>query len=107
MSEVQFYYNGNNINIQCNKYEKLKEIYNRFKSKIGPNQKQFIYMYNGNIIANEELTFEQISNTYDKNWNQMIILVTEQMDSHCDSNQIPKSSQFIYKDCIVENEEMK
>ena len=37
----------------------------------------------------------------------MIILVTEQMDSHCDSNQIPKSSQFIYKDCIVENEEMK
>ena len=107
MSEVQFYYNGNNYNIQCNKYEKIKEICNRFKSKIGQNQTQFIYIYNGNIITNEELTFDQISSTYDKNRNKMAILVIEQTESDRNSKQIPVSSQFIYKDCRVKDEEMK
>ena len=107
MSEVQFYYNGNNINIQCNKNENMKEICNRFKSKIGQDQKQFVYIYNGNIITNEESTFDQISNIDDKNRNKMTILVTDQKQSNINSNQFPKSSQFKYLDCTVKDEEMK
>lgn len=107
MSEVQFSYNSNSINIQCNKNEKMKDIFNRFKSKTGLNQKQFIYIYSGNVITNEELTFDQISNSFDQTRNKMTILVDEQMYSYPNSNQFPNTSEFIYKDCNVKNEEMK
>ena len=85
----------------------MKEICNRFKSKLGLNQKQFIYIHNGNIITNEELTFNQISNAFDKIQNKMTILVYEQTNSYPNPNHFPNTSQFIYKDCHVKNEEMK
>ena len=99
MSEIEFYYNGNNIKIQCNKYEKIKEIFNKFVAKIGANQNSFVYIYNGNIITNEELTFDQLSNVDDKRRNKMNILVSQ--------SSFTNFSQFIYEECNVKDNEMK
>ena len=99
MAEVEFYYNGNNINIQYNKYEKIKEIFNKFLSKIGAYQNSFVFIYNGNIIENKELTFDELSNIEDKKRNKMNILVSRALCSN--------SSQFIYEECKVKDKAMK
>ena len=33
MSKVEFTYEGNNITIQCNKYDKMKHLFQQFLSK--------------------------------------------------------------------------
>ena len=75
MANVDFSYNGANLTIQCNKYDKMGTIFQKFfiKSGLIPNSVYFIYSGNGNI--NRELTFEQIANRDDKNRRRMNILV--------------------------------
>ena len=99
MSVIEFYYDSNNISIQCNQNEKLKEIFKKFKTKIGTSQNSFVYTYNGDLIKNEELTFYQLANLEDKKRNKMNILVSISTNSN--------SSQFTYEICKVQNDEMK
>ena len=66
MAEVDFCCNSDNIKIQCNKNEKIKEIFQKFYSKVGTNQNSFIFIYNGDIITNQELTFNELANEDDK-----------------------------------------
>ena len=99
MSVIEFYYNSNNISIQCNKNEKFKEIFKKFKTKIGTSQNSFVCIYNGDLIKNEELTFYQLANLEDKKRNKMNILVSISTNSN--------SSQFIYQECIVKDNGMK
>ena len=99
MSVIEFYYDSNNISIQCNQNEKLKEIFKKFKTKIGTSQNSFVYIYNGDLIKNEELTFYQLANLEDKKRNKMNILVSISTNSN--------SSQFTYEICKVQNDEMK
>ena len=99
MSVIEFYYDSNNISIQCNQNEKLKEIFKKFKTKIGTRQNSYFYIYNGDLIKNEELTFYQLANLEDKKRNKMNILVSISTNSN--------SSQFIYEVCKVQNDEMK
>ena len=99
MAEVDFYYNSDNIKIQCNKYEKIKEIFQKFYSKVGTNQNSFVFIYNGDIITNKELTFNELANEDDKKRNKMNVLVS--------ISTIKNTSQFIYECCEVENDEMK
>ena len=60
MAEIIFNYNGNLTTIQCNKEEKMKEIFNKYiiKTQIYKNLINFIY--SGNNIINEELKFKEI-----------------------------------------------
>ena len=99
MAEVGFYYNSDNIKIQCNKYEKIKEIFQKFYSKVGTNQNSFVFIYNGDIITKKELTFNELANEDDKKRNKMNVLVS--------ISTIKNTSQFIYERCEVENDEMK
>ena len=99
MAEVNFYYNSNNIIVQCNKYDKMKEIIKKFLNKIGTNQNSFVYIYNGNIITKDDLTFNEISNTDDKNRNKINILVSKATNSNF--------SEFIYENCLVKDQSMK
>ena len=99
MTEVEFYYKGQNIKIQCNQYEKMNEIFKKFSSKAGTNKDSFVFIYNGNIITNEELTFDELSNKEDKKRKKMNILVSKSIDSNF--------SQFVYEKCIIEDESMK
>ena len=61
MVEILFIYNGNQIKIQCNTEDKMKDIFNRFKIKSNEEDDNLRYIYHCNII-NEELKLNQIIN---------------------------------------------
>ena len=58
----------------------MEDIFKNFKFKVKAEDKILIYMYNGITIQNEELTFNEISNSEDKKRNKMNILVVEGVD---------------------------
>ena len=99
MAEIEFYYDSNIIKIKCNKNEKLKDIFQKFKTNFGNCKNSFVYIYNGDLIKNEELSFDQLANSEDKKRNKMNVLVSISDNSN--------SSQFIYEKCKVEDDEMK
>ena len=74
MAEVKFTYEGNNINIQCNINDKIKDIIKKFLRKIKKENVNLYYIYNGNEI-NEELTFYEQANQLDKNRKEMNVIV--------------------------------
>ena len=59
--QIVLNYNGVNTTMQCRKDEKLKDIFKNFIFKTSAEDKILIYMYNGNTIQNEELTFNEIA----------------------------------------------
>ena len=88
MSNVEFYFEGQNLIIQCNKSDKMKQVFQSFYSKAGINKNSVSFLYNGEDITNVESTFEQLANIDDKKRNKMNILVAN----------IPNdSSQFIFE----------
>ena len=74
MSQVDFNYKGIITSIQCNKNEKMKDICKKFLTKIGKEINNLFFIYSSQIL-NDELTFEQCSNSEDKKRNKMSILV--------------------------------
>ena len=75
MAEIDFIYKGNIINIQCNSNDKMKDIFQKFIIKAQINNNQLLYyLYQGNKI-NEDLIFEQIIYSNDKEYNKIKILV--------------------------------
>ena len=74
MAEVIFNYKGNNTKIQCELSSKIKNIIEKFLSKIEQKEDIYYYIYNGTHI-NKELTFEEHANEYDKNRKIMNIIV--------------------------------
>jgi len=79
MAEVIFIYNGINTIIQCNLNEKIKDISKRFKDKANLNNKNINYTYNGKLVLNEELTFEELANTEDKIRKKMSFIVFDNL----------------------------
>jgi len=71
MVEVLFIYEGQEIIIQCNFEDKIKDIINKFKNKIQEEDSKLCYIYNGDKI-NEELKFNQIVNTNEKKMNILV-----------------------------------
>ena len=99
MASVEFNYEGRSITIQCNNYDTLDKIIRKYltKSQVDPNSVSFLY--NGDLITNKSLTFDQLSNSYDKSRNKMNVLVT---------NSISKSSlEFKFDSVIGADESMK
>ena len=74
MSKVIFSFNGIQTIIQCLKEDKMKDICQKFTSKIDIDINSIFFLYGGNKL-NLELTFQQHANSFDKNNNQMNILV--------------------------------
>ena len=75
--QIEFNFNGVNTIIQCKKDTKLKDIYKSFRFKAKLEKKALIFMYNGNTVQNDELTFNEIANSEDKKRNKMNILIVE------------------------------
>ena len=61
---------GRDFHIQCSKEEKMKDICNKYVSKINKNINTLIFMYGGKIM-NLELTFNEQANSFDKSRNKM------------------------------------
>ena len=95
MAEVEFIYNGGNINIHCNKNDKMKEIFEKFINKVQIDRNRIYYLYNGELI-NEELTFDKIVN--DKNINKIKILVYL-INEELNKNNLVKSNKIICPEC--------
>jgi len=90
MIEIKFIYKGRNIPFQCNKNEKLKDIFNNFELKIQNNS--VYYLYKGNKI-NKELKLEEII----KNEDDINILVNSIDDIN--ENNIVKSKLIKCPEC--------
>jgi len=80
MAEVKILYNGYQTIIQYQSNETLKEIFKRFKIKINEENKDLVYLYNGEIIKEENIIISQLSSekiitilAYDSNNIQSII----------------------------------
>ena len=69
-------YNGQKTIIPCQEDEKMEDITNRFKSKIGLQSDNLMFLCNGTNL-NLKRTFKEEANDYDKQNNEMIITVYE------------------------------
>ena len=76
MSKVIFLFNRFEIIIQCNKNEKMKEIFKRFALKANLEINKIYFLYNGDKI-NEELKYNEVVNREDNERDTMSILVYE------------------------------
>ena len=90
-----FTLDGSKYNIQCRREEKMKDICDRFISKLGLNKNNIVLIYSGDKI-NNDLTFIEQANENDKNRNEMNILVQEISQN---SNSLIKSKDVICPDC--------
>ena len=99
MSTVNFNYNGNNIIIQCNAYEKMKDIYSRFSTKDCISPQSLLFLYDGKNVTNIESTLGELMNVVDKERNKMNILAS--LKENC------SSSDFIFEKEIGADESMK
>ena len=103
MSQVQieFTFDGAPIIVQCEENKKMKEIFKSLKLKAKAEGKRLIYLYNGKTIDNDELTFNEIANTGDKERNKMNVLVIES-DEPIQPPQVDciiKSNKIICPEC--------
>ena len=76
MSKIIFTYKGIDSIIHCGMKEKMKNIFHKFMLNNNLEKTEINFLYNEKEI-NEELTFEQIANTKDKNRKTINILVKE------------------------------
>ena len=97
MCEVIFHYDGNEIVIQCQNEEKIKNISQRFADKANINLNELYFLYNSNIV-NLELTFKQLVNIEDKRTNKMNIIVGNSLNE-VDKNKIVESKEIICPEC--------
>ena len=97
MAEVTFDYESLHIDIQCKTNDKMKDIINKFLVKIEKKDQNILYyLYNGTRI-NEELTFNEQANDFDKNRKKMNILVTNDEENKSENN-IKVSNDIICPD---------
>jgi len=76
MSEAKINFNleGINTTIQCSQEDKIKDICQKFATKIEKNINSLLFLYGGNQI-NMELKFKEQANSMDINNNEMNVLV--------------------------------
>ena len=80
--EIIFNYNGTEISLQADTKKKFTDIYKNFSSKTKTERKTLYFMYNGNVIRNYELKFNDIANEEDKRRKKMNILVNESIEEN-------------------------
>ena len=77
MAEIVFLYEGNPINIQCNKNQKMEEICSKLSNKINTNLNSLLFLYGGNQL-NLDKVFNQITKE-----NKINILVYKNENEIC------------------------
>ena len=97
MAKVIFTYNGYETIIQCLKEDKMKNICNKYASKINLNINSLLFIYGGNQV-NLELTFESQASSFDKERNQMNILVYDADQQDENGLKCPKCGEVIHLD---------
>ena len=109
-ASVLFIYNGAQTTIQCMKTDKMRNIFEKYNSKLDLDKtKNYYYLYDGNKI-DEELTYEEIINDIDKNENKIKILVIEE-NKNIKNENIEELNEIICPECgeniLIKLEEYK
>ena len=81
MSEAKINFNleGFNTSIQCSQDDKIKDICQKFATKIERNINSLLFLYDGNLI-NMELRFKEQANLMDMKKNEMYVIVENKYD---------------------------
>ena len=87
MSQILFIYNGKEIVEKCQKEEKLSEIIQRFIISTQANNVNLVFVYNGKVISDKELSFYEIANYFDKKNNSITMLVYDKENDN--KNEFP------------------
>ena len=98
MAKVIFNYKGIEKEIQCNINEKIKDILKRYANKVGIDISKVYFIYNGNIINDNNIILNEIINEEDKRRNIMNILVNE-INKTIIKDNIIKSKEIICPKC--------
>ena len=93
MAEIIFLYEGQNIKVQCNKNEKMKDIFNKFIMKTQIDNNSVYYLYKGNKI-NEELEIEKLNEDINN-----IKIIVNKINEENKNNNIIKSKDIICPEC--------
>ena len=73
-ASVIFNFQGTDILIQCSQEEKMKDICQKFATKIERNVNSLVFLYGGSNL-NFQLSFKEQANIIDKERNEMKVLV--------------------------------
>ena len=98
MAKMIFNYKGVEKEIQCNINEKIKDILKRYANKVGIDITKVFFVYNGNIINDDNIILNEILNEEDKRRNIMNILVNE-INKTIIKDNIIKSKEIICPKC--------
>jgi len=98
MVEIEFIYNQQITVVQCELNYKIKDIYNKFISKVGTDINLIYFVYSGNKISSKELTIDQIINNNDRLINKMKILV-ESINETNKEKSLFESNDIICPNC--------
>jgi len=104
MSEVKILYNGYQAIIQYQSNEKMKDIFKRFKIKINGENKELVYLYNGEMIKDENIIVSNLTS-------EKIFTILAYDSNNLPSNNIIKSEYIICPICkrsaILDEKEYK
>ena len=93
MAEIIFTYEGNQINIQCDKNQKMDEICNKLSTKIDMNINSLLFLYGGS-----QLNLDKKLNEITKE-NKINILVYKKVNE----NEICPKCGRVLNDKIIDN----
>ena len=99
MAKVIFNYKGVEKEIQCNINEKIKDILKRYANIVEVDISKVYFIYNGNIIDDNNFIINEIINEEDKRRNIMNILVYENIKTTIIKENIIKSKEIICPKC--------
>ena len=98
MNKISFQYNCSEYIIECSENEKFKNIIDKLFVVLGENRRIIYILYNGKII-NEEFSFNQCANNYDKSRKLMNVIVFEMENQNEGKQKIIKSKYIICPKC--------
>ena len=97
MFKIIFNYEGNNVTILSNSNDKIKKSIESLLNKINIESKNLYFLDNGKLL-DTDLTINQISNSDDKNREEMFILVQDISNSTIKIRK-PKTKEVICPTC--------
>ena len=98
MATVIFTFRGNLFHIQCKNDETMRIIYQKLGLKIEKDISKLLFIYNGNEITNQDLSFQQQANDSDRESTIMNVLVYEKNQPN-EEIKIIKSKEIICPEC--------
>ena len=90
-ANIIFSFEGTDVNMQCSKGDKIKDICQKYVNKIQKNLNSLVFLYGGNQL-NFQLSFKEQANSIDEKRNEMKVLVYRNDN---DELQCPKCGEKI------------